>query len=315
MGRVVEQGIQGVSALAVASAERPARRWWRPAGAARRSDAGWLLAPSLALVLAGLVLPLVLMARYSLAHFEPTALDISGLTLENYAKFFGDPFYLWILARTLTVALSCTAICLLLGVPAAYIISRVSNRVLKTALILATVIPLLMGNAVRAAGWMVLLADKGLVNSALLFSGLIAEPVRILYTGSAVVIGLIAVLLPFMIISLQSVFEGIGEVYEEAALTMGARPWTSFFRVTLPLAMPGIFSGCLLCFVLAVNAYATPVLIGGPSFQMMAPKVYEQAIKINNWPFAASLAFILMGVTMALTVLSSVTLQKRYGAV
>ncbi len=303
-----------MSALSVAGEERPARRWRRPTGAARRSDAGWLLAPSLALVLAGLVLPLVLMARYSLAPFEPGGADFSRLTLENYARFFGDPFYLWILARTLMVALSCTAICLLLGLPAAYIISRVSSRALKTALILATVIPLLMGNAVRAAGWMVLLADKGLVNSALLFSGLISEPVRILYTGTAVVIGLIAVLLPFMIISLQSVFEGIGEIYEEAALSMGARPWATFFRITLPLAMPGIFSGCLLCFVLAVNAYATPVLIGGPSFQMMAPKVYEQAIKVYNWPFAASLAFILMGVTLVLTVLSSVTLQKRYGA-
>ena len=118
-----------------------------------------------------------------------------------------------------------------------------------------------------------------------------------------------------MIISLQSVFEGIGEIYEEAALSLGARPWKMFFRVLLPLAVPGIFSGCLLCFVLAVNAYATPVLIGGPSFQMMAPKVYEQAIKVYNWPFAASLAFILMGVTFILTVLSSLTLQKRYGTV
>jgi putative spermidine/putrescine transport system permease protein len=315
MGRMVEQGIQGLTTLSAIDGAVEARIPGRAARAARRSDARWLLAPSLALVLAGLALPLVLMARYSLAHFEPTATEFTGWTLENFIKFFGDPFYLWILVRTLTVALSCTAICLLLGVPAAYILSRISHRGLKTALILATVIPLLMGNAVRAAGWMVLLADKGLVNSALIFSGLLSEPVRILYTGTAVVIGLIAVLLPFMIISLQSVFEGIGEVYEEAALTMGARPWTSFFRVTLPLAMPGIFSGCLLCFVLAVNAYATPVLIGGPSFQMMAPKVYEQAIKINNWPFAASLAFVLMGVTFALTVLSSVTLQKRYGAV
>lgn len=314
MGRMVEQGIQGLTAVSMLDESGATRAPGRSVRRPPRSDAGWLLAPSLALVLAGLILPLVLMARYSLAHFDPAATEVSGFGMENYARFFGDPFYLWILARTLTVALACTAICLLLGVPAAYVISRVPSRGLKTALILATVIPLLMGNAVRAAGWMVLLADKGLINSALLVTGIISEPVRILYTGSAVVIGLIAVLLPFMIISLQSVFEGIGETYEEAAATMGARPWTSFFRVTLPLAMPGIFSGCLLCFVLAVNAYATPVLIGGPSFQMMAPKVYEQAIKVYNWPFAATLAFILMGVTLALTLLSSITLQKRYGA-
>lgn len=276
---------------------------------------GYLLLPSLVLVLAGLLLPLLLMARFSVSPFERGEIVAQGLTLDNYVRFFGDPFYLWILARTLTVAAACTVVCLLLGVPAAYIVSRVPKPSLKTVLILAAVIPLLMGNAVRAAGWMVLLADRGLINSGLLAAGIIEEPVRILYTGTAVVIGLIAVLLPFMIISLQSVFEGIGPVYEEAALSLGARPWTAFFRVLLPQAMPGIFSGCLLCFVLAVNAYATPVLIGGPSFQMMAPKVYEQAIKVYNWPFAASLAFILMGVTMALTVLSSLALQKRYGAV
>ena len=291
------------------------RKAGAPKRGRQRSLAGWLLLPSLTLVLAGLVLPLLLMGRFSLAHFEPGDADVAGLTLENYTRFFAEPFYLWILARRLVVALSCTAICLVLGVPAAYVISRVSSRRLKTALILATVIPLLMGNAVRAAGWMVLLADKGLVNSVLLFGGLVSEPIRILYTGTAVVIGLIAVLLPFMIISLESVFEGIGEVYEEAALSMGARPWTSFFRVTLPLAIPGIFSGCLLCFVLAMNAYATPVLIGGPSFQMMAPKIYEQAIKVYNWPFAATIALILMAATLVLTVLSSLALQKRYGAV
>ncbi|MET3356492.1 ABC transporter permease [Xanthobacter autotrophicus] len=288
-----------------------------PGGTDRRrrsSTAGWLLFPSLTLVLAGLILPLALMARTSVAHFDAASPDLVGFTLENYARFFGEPFYLTILARTLLVALSCTAICLVLGVPAAFVISRVESRTLKTALILATIIPLLMGNAVRAAGWMVLLADKGLINSALLSAGLITEPVRILYTGSAVVIGLIAVLLPFMIISLQSVFEGIGDAYEEAAQTMGAPPWTAFFRVTLPLAMPGIFSGCLLCFVLAMNAYATPVLIGGPSFQMMAPKVFEQAIKVYNWPFAATIALVLMAVTLALSVASSLALQKRYGA-
>ena len=137
-----------------------------------------------------------------------------------------------------------------------------------------------MGNAVRAAGWIVLLADKGLINAVLIYLGVLADPVRILYTGNAVAIGLIAVLLPFMIISLQAVFDGVSESYEEAALSLGARPFTMFRRVLLPLIMPGIFSGCLLCFVLAMNAYATPVLIGGPSFHMMAPKVYEQALKV-----------------------------------
>jgi len=274
-----------------------------------------LLAPSLAIVLLGLMMPLLLMLRYSVNHWTPGEMMVSAFTFENYARFFSDTFYLNVLFRTLWMSLVSTVACLVLGLPAAYYLSRLKTRWLKTALILAVVIPLLMGNAVRAAGWIVLLADRGLINEVLIHLGVLTEPVRILYTGKAVAIGLIAVLLPFMIISLQAVFDGVSESYEEAALTLGARPFTMFYQVLLPLIMPGIFSGCLLCFVLAMNAYATPVLIGGPSFHMMAPKVYEQALKVYNWPFAASMAFILMAVTLTLTVAASLALQRRYGKV
>jgi putative spermidine/putrescine transport system permease protein len=260
-----------------------------------------------------LILPLFLMARYSLNRFVPGELMVEALTLENYTRFVTDPFYLEVLVRTVSIALISTFICLILGLPAAYCLSRLKTRWLKSALILLTVVPLLMGNAVRAAGWLVLLADGGLINAVLRHLQIIDEPVRILYTGKAVVIGLIAVLLPLMIITLQSVFDGVSETYEEAAMSLGAPPLTMFRRVLLPMIMPGIYSGCLLCFVLAMNAYATPVLIGGPSFHMMAPKVYEQAIKVYNWPFAASLAFILMAVTLALTASASVALHRRYG--
>ena len=281
----------------------------------RINSTSLLLAPSLALILLGLMMPLLLMLRYSLNHWTPGEMMVSAFTFENYARFFSDTFYLNVLFRTLWMSLVSTVACLVLGLPAAYYLSRLKTRWLKTALILAVVIPLLMGNAVRAAGWIVLLADRGLINEVMIYLGVLSEPVRILYTGKAVAIGLIAVLLPFMIISLQAVFDGVSESYEEAALTLGAKPFTMFRQVLLPLIMPGIFSGCLLCFVLAMNAYATPVLIGGPSFHMMAPKVYEQALKVYNWPFAASMAFVLMAVTLTLTVAASLALQRRYGKV
>jgi putative spermidine/putrescine transport system permease protein len=274
-----------------------------------------LLAPSLGLVLLGLAVPLLLMMRYSLNRWAPGELMTSAFTLENYVRFFSDTFYLSVLFRTLWISLVSTVACLVLGLPAAYYLSRLKTPWLKTALMLAIVIPLLMGNAVRAVGWIVLLADRGLVNEAMIYVGALSEPVRILYTGKAVAIGLIAVLLPFMIISLQAVFDGVSESYEEAAMNLGAPPFAMFYRVLLPLIIPGVFSGCLLCFVLAMNAYATPVLIGGPSFHMMAPKVYEQALKVFNWPFAASMAFILMAVTLILTISASLALQRRYGKI
>lgn len=294
----------------VAARRRPAR----VGGLSSESvDRLALLAPSLVLVLLCLLLPLCLMVRYSLNRFSPGEMMVEALTLENYARFFGDGFYLGVLFRTLWLALASTLACLVLALPAAYYLSRLKNQTAKTLLVLAVVIPLLMGNAARAAGWMVLLADKGLVNEVLIHLGLLTDPVRILYTASAVGIGLISVLLPIMIISLQSVFDGVSEAYEEAAMSLGAGPLAMFRHVLLPMIMPGVFSGSLLCFVLAMNAYATPVLIGGPSFQMMAPKVYEQAIKVFNWPFAASMAVVLIVVTLTLTILASMALQRRYG--
>jgi putative spermidine/putrescine transport system permease protein len=313
MGRVVEQGVQGVTAategLAPYENTRPALR------RKGTNTALALLAPSLILILIGLAVPLLLMLRYSFNRWAPGELMTSAFTLENYVRFFSDSFYLGVLFRTLWISLVSTIACLLLGLPAAYYLSRLKTRWLKTTLILAIVIPLLMGNAVRVVGWIVLLADRGLVNEAMIYLGVFSQPMRILYTGYAVAIGLIAVLLPFMIISLQAVFDGVSETYEEAAMNLGARPFTMFYRVLLPLIMPGVFSGCLLCFVLAMNAYATPVLIGGPSFHMMAPKVYEQALKVFNWPFAASMAFILMAATLVLTISASLALQRRYGKI
>jgi putative spermidine/putrescine transport system permease protein len=310
---MVEQGIQGVTAVTEGRAQYENTR-----SALRRKDTNTtiaLLAPSLGLVLLGLAVPLLLMLRYSLNHWAPGELMSSAFTPENYVRFFSDTFYLGVLFRTLWISLVSTVACLVLGLPAAYYLSRLKIRWLKTALILAIVIPLLMGNAVRAVGWIVLLADRGLINEAMIYAGVFPEPVRILYTGKAVAIGLIAVLLPFMIISLQAVFDGVPESYEEAAMNLGAPPFVMFYRVLLPLIIPGVFSGCLLCFVLAMNAYATPVLIGGPSFHMMAPKVYEQALKVFNWPFAASMAFILMATTLVLTISASLALQRRYGTI
>ncbi|WP_371743794.1 ABC transporter permease [Mangrovicoccus sp. HB161399] len=281
----------------------------------RRSVPGFALLPVPALVLVGigLILPLGLIARYSLAEFDPADIALQGLTAGNYLKFFGDPFYREVLGRTLAVAAGSTAACLLLGVPAAYAISRARSARLRSALLLLAIVPLLMGNAVRALGWMVLLSERGIVNQALTGLGLADAPVRLMYTPLAVTLSLVAVLLPFMVLTLQSVFDSISPVYEDAAATMGAPPWAAFRHVFLPLAMPGLFSGSLLVFILGMNAYASPVLLGGPAFHMMAPMVYEQAVEAFNWPFASALAFVLMAATLVLTVLSSRVLQKRYG--
>jgi len=233
------------------------------------------------------------------------------VTLENYVKFFTDPFYTNVFWTTLRVALLCTLVCLVLAFPLAYVLARSESRH-KNVLLMLVVLPLFVGNAVRAAGWMTLFGSKGALNASLLELGVINAPLQIMFTERAVVIGVIAVNLPYMVLTLQSVIEGIPRQIEEAAFSLGAGPWTMSRRVLWPLALPGIMAGAILCFILAMNAYATPVLLGGPQFKMMGPLVFGQ-FRLNNWPFGAAVAFVLMTATLVLTGAANLLVHQRYG--
>lgn len=280
--------------------------------ARRIGDASWLPAlPAFGLVFVFLVLPLVLMMRTSFNRFVPGQLMVAAFTPENYLAVLSEPFYRDTLATTLYVATLTTLICLLAGLPAAYFLARVGARRIKGLLIIMIILPLFTGNAVRTAGWMIVLGDHGVVNRLLMGMGLLSEPVKMLYTPTAVVIGLTSVLLPFMIVTLQSVMEGIDRSVEEASWSLGAPPLLTFWRVVVPLALPGIVAGVLLCFILALNAYATPFLLGGPKFRMMAPVLYQQITAINNWPMGAALGFVLMSVSLCLSLLSALMLRAR----
>jgi putative spermidine/putrescine transport system permease protein len=193
----------------------------------------------------------------------------------------------------------------------AYCLARTRSR-FKNLLLMAVILPLFVGNAVRAAGWMVLFGNRGFINSMLMGLGITSEPLQIMYTELAVVVGVIAVNLPFVVLTLQAVLEGIDRAIEEAALGLGAGPWRTFRHVILPLALPGVIAGTILSFILAMNAYATPVLLGGPTFQMMGPTVYNQFAGLSNWPFGAAMAFVLMTATLLLTVTSNWLAQARY---
>jgi putative spermidine/putrescine transport system permease protein len=277
-----------------------------------RMTAASLVSPATILVAIGLLIPLVILFRYSLNEFvAPKKLMVEAVTLASYVKFFTDPYYVNVLTRTLRVAVTVTALCLVLGFPLAYVLARTQSRH-KNLLLMLVVLPLFVGNAVRAAGWMTLFGSKGAINATLMGLGVIAAPLEIMYTETAVIIGITAVNLPFMVLSLQSVIEGIGRDVEEAAFSLGAGPFAMFRRVLWPLALPGVLAGTILTFILGMNAYATPVLLGGPKFQMMGPLVYGQFAGVNNWPFGAAISFILMTATLLLTVAANLVVQRRY---
>jgi putative spermidine/putrescine transport system permease protein len=272
---------------------------------------GILVLPATLLVLGLLVAPMAFLLRISLNRYSPTELMVEAMTPDNYLRAIADPYYREVLGTTMGVALLCTALALLIGFPAAYWLARLDSRWKSMAVIL-TLFPLLVGNVVRAAGWMALLGRDGAINAALLALGLIREPLTLLYTQGAVVVGIVAVVVPYIILILASVIEGIPRQVEEAAGNLGAGPLTVFRRVVLPLALPGVAAGGVLVFILCMNSYATPVLLGGPQFKMMAPAVYDQFVKGTNWPFGAALAFILLVVTLVLTVAGGAVLGRRY---
>ena len=270
-----------------------------------------LTAPATLFVALALGGPLLLMFRYSFNRFKPGELMEAAATLDNYAKFFADGFYRNVLFTTLAVSALSTAICLVAGFPVAYFLVRFAGPRWKARLLILIILPLLMGNAVRTAAWMVILGNKGMLAAALEALTPFAAP-RLMYSATAVVIGLVSVSLPFMIVTLQSVIERIDETLEQAAESLGASHVAVLTRVTLPLALPGVLAGTMLCFTLCMNAYATPVLIGGPQFKMMAPEVYQQVAKAMDWPFGSALAFLLMAVTLLLTSVATALAQSRY---
>ena len=292
---MVGQGVQGLS----------------PTERKNALTAAGLVGPATVYVAIGLLVPLAILFRYSLNQFVPGKFMVDALTIENYVKFFTDLYYTAVLTRTVRVALVTTVICLLLGFPLAYVLARTQVRY-KNVLIMLVVLPLFVGNAVRAAGWMVAFGNKGVINASLMGLGALSQPLEIMFTEPAVIIGITAVNLPFMVLTLQSVIEGIDRSVEEAAFNLGATPLAMARRVLFPLAMPGILAGTILTFILAMNAYATPVLLGGPRFQMMGPLVYGQFIQQNNWPFGGAVAFILMTATLILTLTANLIVQQRY---
>lgn len=280
-------------------------------GSASFGAASVFLGPATLVVLAMLAAPLALLARYSLNRFSPTDLMIEMVTPENYLRFFIDPFYLAVMRTTIAVAGLSTLACLLFGLPLAWRIARLPSR-WKQAAMLMVVLPLFIGSTVRTIGWMILFVRGGLIDAAAI--RWFGTSVNLIFTPTAVVVGIISFNLPYMVLTTQSVFEGIDTRLDEAARGLGATPLRAFWRIVWPLALPGIMIAAVLSFILSMNAYATPVLLGGPRFQMMGPLLYWEFGSNNNWPFAAALAFILMATTLLLTVGANMLIPRHYRA-
>ena len=270
------------------------RRYWMP---------GLLMSPALLLLVFAYLAPLGILLVYSFYEFRPGGVMIPAFTLRHYLRFLGDPFYLYILWRTVLLGLWVTAWCIVLGYPMAYVLARTRSRFLRGILVTLLLVPLMTSVVVRSYGWMILLANNGLVNKALLALGVIQSSVQLLYNTTGVVIALVAILLPYMILTLMPVIQNISPSLEEASQSLGASPWRMFKDVVIPLSLPGVGAGSILVFVLTIAAYATPRLVGGSRLLVMPIFVYDQAMALLNWPFASATSFILLALVVGLMAL------------
>jgi len=254
-----------------------------------------LLGPGAFWLFAFFAIPIVIMLGYSFMPRGTYGGVEPGFTLEHYERFF-DPLYLRILLRTFWLSLVCTVLCLLMGYPVAYVIARAGKW--KNFLLFLVVLPFWTSFLVRTYAMIFLLRDSGLINTWLIRLKLVSQPVTMLYTPGAVMAGLVYGFLPFMVLPIYASLEKLDLSLLEAAEVLGARPAARFWRVTLPLSMPGVVAGCLLVFIPCLGSFLTPDLLGGAKQVMIGNLVQNQFSSARNWPFGAAASFILMAAVL-----------------
>jgi putative spermidine/putrescine transport system permease protein len=257
----------------------------------------WLAAPAMLLLAIFLVLPYLSIVLMSLRQTSTHAPYGDGLTIQHYWRAISDSYTLLVLGRTLLLGLGVTALTLLLGYPVAYHLATSRSR--WTSLLYIFVLsPLLVGLVVRTFGWMIILSPNGVINQSLRGLGLISHPLALMNNNLGVVIALTHVFLPFVILPLLGNLQAISPDLALAARSLGASRARVFFKVTLPLSLPGIQAGSILAFVLSVSAYVTPAMLGGAGGRTMSVLVVQYLVDDFRWPAGAALALVLAAVAM-----------------
>ncbi|MEZ4588465.1 MAG: ABC transporter permease [Gemmatimonadales bacterium] len=272
-----------------------ARALIRRIAASPRAAGSALVAPGVLWLLAFFVAPIAIMLGYSVMQRGVYGGVEAVLTAEQYRRLV-DPLYLGILARTVVWSLACTAACLVLGYPVAFAIARA--RRWRRMLLFLVVLPFWTSFLVRMFAMIFLLRDTGLINSALLALGIVDQPLTLLYTPFAVLLGLVYGFLPLMILPIYTSLERLDDSLLEAAEVLGARGFERFRRVVLPLSMPGVVAGSLLTFIPSLGSFVPSDLLGGAKQAMVGNIIQNQFTVARDWPFGSALSFVLMLVVL-----------------
>lgn len=243
-----------------------------------------------------LVLPMALIAMYSFTEPGNSIISFS-FTLEHYIKFFTDPDFLLILWRSLVIAIKTTLICLLLGYPLAYVISKSSEK-MQNILVLGITIPTWINALVRTYAWIGLLSEGGLLQRFFSLFGL--GGTELLYTEAAVLLGMVYNFLPFMILQINTSLCKMDHSLLQASADLGANPVQTFKRVTLPLSLPGVINGITLVFLPAVSSFFIPKMLGGGQYFLVGNLIENQFITVGEWNFGSSISMIMAIIMMLL---------------
>ena len=267
-----------------------------------------LVGPAVAFIVLLLVTALAVLLMNSLYHFTGTSVQ-PLITFEAYRRFFTDPFYANVVMQEVRLAALATALCLVIGYPTAYAITKIGRPAWVIAAYILIFSPLLTSTIVRAYGWLIILARGGLVNWALGSLHLTQGPVRLIFNFTGVTVALVHVLLPFAVFPILSVLLRMDPALREAAADLGADRLQTFARVTWPLSFPGLYAGAQLTFVLAMNAYVTPQLLGGGRVQVLPVLIYQN-ISDLNWPLASVEAIALIALVWIILFASNLLFRR-----
>jgi len=279
----------------------------------RETRAAWSLAlPALMLFTGVVVIPLVMTVMLSFHDWGQYKGIEPVFILKNWREIASDPYYAEMFLRTFRVAVLATLITAALGVPEAYILSRMSGR-WKGFFLLIILGPLLISVVARTLGWALLFGgNNGVANKLLMSIGLIASPVRFMFTETGMVVALAHAMMPFMVLAVWTALQRTDPQIENAAISLGASPLTVARRIILPQIMPGVLSGAIIVFSLSASAFATPAIIGGRRLKVAATLAYDEFLNTLNWPLGAAIAVLLLVALVLIVVGSNALIERRY---
>jgi putative spermidine/putrescine transport system permease protein len=271
-----------------------------------------LSGPALIMYMALFLVPLIMTFLLSFNSFDMNRGGIvSEYSLANYFEVLSDSYFHKIFLRTLVMSLLVTVFCALLGTPEAYILHRMSSP-WKSICMLAILGPLLVSVVVRTLGWAILIGSNGVINQFLLATGLIDQPVKLMFTTTGVVIALVHVLIPFMVLSVWASLQKLDPQVESAGQSLGATPFTVLRRIVIPQIMPGVLSGSVIVFALTASAFATPSILGGRRLKVVATTAYDEYLGTLNWPLGAAIAILLLIANVIIIASYNKFIERKY---